>query len=200
MRRSRKYVWGYLFFILVYCPFLIGIGVFVHEGLKARHHEFQELVLISGVMDSLERERTGDFPERYFVAWYEVRLTLQGDEHLYMVKDDVYPSLDWEKFSAKETVGSLVSLKVERVQLSEWRQRLRRTIDVYGLESSRGIYLTPEESLREIRTDAFYDTLLGLGIGVIILILVFIPIAVVTFCKSSSFLSRIFTDTYYRGG
>ncbi len=142
---------------------LFVFGVSVHGCLEISHRHYQDLVQISGVIDSLKRVRTGDYIERHFKALYEVRLTLQGDQHLYVVKDIVYPALDWEKFNAKEYVGSRVSLRVERAQLASKslarlkpldyseKEQLLGAVDVYGLESSRGIYQTPEDSLKELR-------------------------------------------------
>jgi len=145
MPEGRLSTWWILQLVIALSIMLNVFVLAVKDSLKVRHQEFQELVLISGVLDTLERERTGNF---------QVRLAFQGDEYLYMIKDDVYPALDWENFSAKESVGSRVSLTVERAQLTQARQKWR-TIHVYGLESSRGIYLAPEDSLKELRDEVY---------------------------------------------
>ena len=115
--RGRKTRW-YLGHIIFLSLILFVFGGLVHGYLEISHREYQDLVLISGVIDSLKRVRTGyTHTTSRLPASYEVRLTLQGDQHLYVVKDIVYPALDWEKFNAKEYVGSRVSLRVERAQL-----------------------------------------------------------------------------------
>ena len=157
MPEGRLSTWWILQLVIALSIMLNVFVLAVKDSLKVRHQEFQELVLISGVLDTLERERTGNF---------QVRLAFQGDEYLYMIKDDVYPALDWENFSAKESVGSRVSLRVEQAQLTQSSQKWR-TIHVYGLESSRGIYLTPEDSLKELRGEVsivvIFGVLWGLG-------------------------------------
>ncbi len=126
---------------------------------------------------------TADINERKFKALYEVRLTLQADQHLYVVKDIVYPALDWERFNAKEYVGSRVSLRVERAQLVSKslprlkplyyskKEQLLGAVDVYGLESSRGIYQTPEDSLNELRGEAFVFGIAAVIFGILFLVL-----------------------------
>ncbi len=178
--RGRKTRW-YLGHIIFLSLILFVFGGMVHGYLEISHREYQDLVLISGVIDSLKRVRTGDYIERHFKALYEVRLTLQGDQHLYVVNDIVYPALDWEKFNAKEYVGSRVSLRVERAHLvskslgrlkplyySE-KKRLLGAVDVYGLESSRGIYQTPEDSLKELRGGVFIMVIFGAVFGLVFL-------------------------------
>ena len=155
--------------IIILSLVLCVSGVSVYASKNLRHqafHVFHDFVWISGVLDALERVQIGESPTRY-----EVRLLLQDDQHLYVVKDSVLsPALDWEKFSAKEPVGSSVNLRVERPHLSQWRQRRRTKIDVYGLESSRGIYLTLEDSLRDIRVIiSLVFLILGFGFGIFFL-------------------------------
>jgi len=174
--RGKKIGW-YLGHIIFLSLLLLVFGGMVHGYLEISHREYQDLVLISGVIDSLKRVPTGDINERKFKALYEVRLTLQADQHLYVVKDIVYPALDWEKFNAKEYVGSRVSLRVERAQLvSKSLPRLKPlyysgkkgllgAVDVYGLESSRGIYQTPEDSLKELRGGIFVLVIGGVVFG-----------------------------------
>jgi len=160
MPHRRLSTWWILKHIFGLSLMLIAVGVAVYAYLIVRHQEFQELVLVSGVLDTLERDRTGDF---------QVRLAFQGDELIYIIKDVVYPALDWENFSAKESVGSRVSLRVERAQLTQSRQKWR-TIHVYGLESSRGIYLTPEDSLKELRGEVSIIVMMGVlwGLGFLV--------------------------------
>jgi len=156
MPEGRISTWWIIKSILGPFLMLIAVGVAVYAFLIVRHQEFQELVLVSGVLDTLERDRTGDF---------QVRLAFQGDELIYIIKDVVYPALDWENFSAKESVGSRVSLSVERAQLTQSSQKWR-TIDVYGLESSRGIYLTPEDSLKELRGEVSIIIIWGVVLAI----------------------------------
>ena len=203
---------------------LIFIGVGVHEGLKTRHHEFQELVLISGVMDSFETVPYPDCPwigvlaqakcffnmilgPRLLVkimgrptddsghSIEELRLRLRGDPHLYVIDPKVIEGFNWKKFSAKKPVGTSVSLKVEQAQLSQWKPSgWRRRIMVYELESSSGTYLTTEDSLREIRADAIYFVI-PFGFGVIFLSFLVVSIC----CEPHSPLGRIFLkDTFHR--
>ena len=174
--RGKKTGW-YLGHIIFLSLILFVFGGMVHGYLEISHRHYQDLVLISGVIDSLKRVPTGDIIERKFKALYEVRLTLQGDKHLYVVKDIVYPALDWEKFNAKEYVGSRVSLRVERAQLASKslarlkpldyseKEQLLGEVDVYGLESSRGIYQTPEDSLKELRGGVFVLVIGGVVFG-----------------------------------
>ncbi len=160
MPEGRISTWWIIKSILGLSVMLIAVGVAVYAFLIVRHQEFQELVLVSGVLDTLERDRTGDF---------QVRLAFQADEIIYIIKDDVYPALDWENFSAKESVGSRVSLRVERAQLTQSSQKWR-TIHVYGLESSRGIYLTPEDSLKELRGEVSIIVISGVVCGLLFLV------------------------------
>jgi len=169
MPEGRISTWWILRNILALSLMLFVFVEAVKHCLKAPHREYQDLVLISGVIDSLKRVRTGDFETRYLPpASYEVRLTLQRDQHLYVVKDEVYPALDWQKFNTTEYVSDRVSLRVERAQLvSKSFGRLKPSyysdnqllgaVDVYGLESSRGIYLTPEDSLKELRDEDYWN-------------------------------------------
>ena len=175
--RGKKIGW-YLGHILLLSLILFMFGVIVNGCLVISHRGYQDLVLISGVIDSLKRVRTGYIERRNFPpASYEVRLTLQGDQHLYVVKDIVYPALDWEKFNAKECVGSRVSLTVERAQLASKslvrlkplyyskKEQLLGAVDVYGLESSRGLYQIPEDSLKEMRRGVFVLVIGGVVFG-----------------------------------
>ncbi len=187
---STAFIW--LALILYIGAILFGIVVGLGFYLKGRDREFQDLVLISGVMDSLET-----VPPNYEEAWLvdmilgprlhakimglptdesghpinELRLRLQGDPHLYVVGSIVFGGFNWEKFSANESVGARVSLKVERANLSQWKPSgWRRKIMVYGLESSRGTYLTPEDSLNSMRASDFVVLIIISGVGVILLI------------------------------
>ena len=207
--------------ILLGIPFLsmalFAIWVGVHEGLKTRHHEFQELVLISGVMDSFETVPYPDSPRFEFLeqpkcffnmilgprlltkimgrptddsghSIEELRLRLRGDPHLYVIDPKVIEGFNWKKFSANKPVGTSVSLKVEQAQLSQWKPSgWRRRIIVYELESSSGTYLTTEDSLRRIRADAIYFVI-PFGFGVIFLSFLVVSIC----CEPHSPLGRIF--------
>ena len=171
----------------------IGIGLFPIVGglvlyLKGRDREFQGLVSISGVMDSLETVPPITLfdmilgPRLYAKIWGfptdesghpidELRLRLQGDPHLYVVGSIVFGGFNWEKFSANESVGARVSLKVERANLSQWKPSgWRRRVMVYGFESSRGTYLTPEDSLNNMKAGDFVVLIIGSGVGAILLI------------------------------
>ncbi len=158
-RRLPAFIWLMLILYIGMALFLIVVGLGLY--LKGRDRESQGLVLISGVMDSLETVPPTTLfdmilgPRLYAKIWGfptdesghpidELRLRLQGDPHLYVVGSIVFGGFNWEKFSANESVGARVSLKVERANLSQWKPSgWRRKIMVYGLESSRGTYLTP---------------------------------------------------------
>ena len=173
--------------------FLFIIVGSVTNYIKNRDREFQDLVLISGVIDSFE---TVAPPPRVLGAWLfdmifgtrlyakimglpidesghliqSLRLRLQGDPHRYEVGRIVFEGFNWEKFSANESVGTRVSLKVERANLSQWSPSGRqRRVMVYGLESRRGTYLTPEGSLSNMRANDFLGLIFGSGFFLILL-------------------------------
>ncbi len=214
MPNPRLKDWPILPSILLILVGLLAIGLGVHEGLKTRHYEFQELVLISGVMDSFETVLSPDCPWIKVLksppcffdmilgpskrrsrstddsghSIEELRLRLRGDPHLYVIDPKVIEGFNWKKFSAKKPVSTSVSLKVEQAQLSQWKPSgRRRRIMVYELESSSGTYLTTEDSLREIRADAIYFVI-PFGFGALFLIFPVVAIC----CKRHSFLGRIF--------
>ncbi len=194
-QRLTRFILACIFFLSSY---LFIAWVAIHEGLKERHHEFQELVLISGVLDSFE---TVPYPNCWdifgkgncFINMFlshrqlakimgrptnesghsieELRLRLRGDPHLYVIDSKVIQGFNWKKFSAKKPVGTSVSLKVEQAQLSQWKPSgKRRRIMVYELEFSSGKYLTLEESLREIRAEGSALLIFGGGIlGIVFL-------------------------------
>jgi len=51
------------------------------------------------------------------------------------------------------------------------REQLLGAVDVYGLESSRGIYQTPEDSLNELRGEAFVFGIAAVIFGILFLVL-----------------------------
>ena len=185
-RRLPAFIWLMLILYIGMALFLIVVGLGLY--LKGRDRESQGLVLISGVMDSLETVPPTTLfdmilgPRLYAKIWGfptdesghpidELRLRLQGDPHLYVVGSIVFGGFNWEKFSANESVGARVSLKVERANLSQWKPSgWRKKIMVYGLESSRGTYLTPEDSLNSMRASDFVVLIITSGVGVILLI------------------------------
>ena len=185
-RRLPAFIWLMLILYIGMALFLIVVGLGLY--LKGRDRESQGLVLISGVMDSLETVPPTTLfdmilgPRLYAKIWGfptdesghpidKLRLRLQGDPHLYVVSSIVFEGFNWEKFSANESVGARVSLKVERANLSQWKPTGgRRSVMVYGFESSRGTYLTPEDSLNNMKAGDFVVLIIGSGFGAILLI------------------------------
>jgi len=161
---------------IIFIPLLLWASVAgVVNYLKGQHLEFQNVVVISGVMDSFEAVQWRPpslgavvFGRRYTAWWYGVhidesgdyidklRVQLQGDPSRYVVDENVFEGFDWENFRANEAWGNRVSLMVEGAELMGRAKRVR----VIGLTSGLGTYLTPEVSLR-VRRDTDFFLLLG---------------------------------------
>ena len=174
---------------IIAIPVVLWISV-AHVGhyLKNQNREFQNVVVISGVMASFQAVRRIDtdpycngreFPllepecrrfggppmDESGYTIVELRVQLQGDPSRYVVNDWVFEGFDWENFHANEAVGNRVSLMVEGAELMGRAKRVR----VIGLTSRLGTYLTPEVSLSLMRDADFFFLLIGSLGGVYLL-------------------------------
>ncbi len=165
---------------IIFIPLMFWIGVAgVGHYLKSQHREFQNVVMISGVMASFQAVRWWPrdrdiFGRRYTTWWYGVhidksghyidklRVQLQGDPSRYVVAGGAFKGFDWENFRANEAVGNRVSLMVEGAELLGRDKRVR----VIGLTSRLGTYLTPEVSLSREKDGSFIFLLIGSVCGV----------------------------------
>ena len=164
--------------------------------LKNQNREFQNVVVISGVMDSFKAVRwinTEPWCELLFFGphprcarfhgvhihesgYYidRLRVQLQGDPSRYVVDGMVFGGFDWENFRANEAVGNRVSLKVEGAELQGRDKRVR----VIGLTSRLGTYLTPEVSLSRKKDRGFKMLLIGSMCGVFALFVLYRTVAI----------------------
>ncbi len=167
---------------IIFIPLLLWASVAgVGHYLKNQNREFQNVVVISGVMDSFEAVRwwmpvVDIFGRRFTTWWYGVhidesghyidrlRVQLQGDPSRYEVEGIVFKGFDWENFRANESVGNRVSLMVEGAELLGRDKRVR----VIGLTSRLGTYLTPEVSLSLMRDSDFFFLQVGSVCGVLV--------------------------------